>query len=206
MRISARNAAQFLIPVVDEALRHHFILTSASLRCVFYASGKDMPISSTLKFFLTYGQLSDNCWTFLREGVFQYAYSVMFTTTRSIEKQSSFSVILMLSLHLSRKGGTLNKKYKHAETEKCTASPSIATHSSQTLSSALTELSKQAQIFTATLDQNCGKEAFESFRKLLEQIKGEYIDSSSLNEDETSALGRTSNSLQNIVVNFLEGN
>ena len=179
VEISARNAAQFLVPEVDEASRHHFILTSAFVRHIFYASGKDMPISSTLKLLLVYGQVSDNCATFLREGVYQYAHSVMFTTTRSIEKQLAFSVILMLS---------------------------VVTHSSQNLFYLLTELGKQAQMFITTLDQNCGKEAFESFRKLLDQLEGEHVSSSGPNLYELSVSRRMGNTLQNIVVNLLEGN
>ena len=206
VKISARNSAQFLVPEVDDTSRHHFILTSAFVRHIFYASGKDMPISSTLKLLLVYGQVSDNCGTFLREGVFQYAHSVMFTTTRSIEKQLAFSVILMLSLHLNRKRGTVSNRdqcTKVLEDVVPSSVPVIVTLSSQNFSNLLTELGKQAQMFTTTLEQRCGKEAFESFRKLLNQLEGEIVNFSSPNLEELSVL---SNVLQNIVANLLEGN
>jgi len=206
VEISARNAAQFLVPEVDEASRHHFILTSAFVRHIFYASGKDMPISSTLKLLLVYGQVSDNCATFLREGVYQYAHSVMFTTTRSIEKQLAFSVILMLSLHLSRKRENVKKSNECFTAQGDVATSSVVTHSSQNLFYLLTELGKQAQMFITTLDQNCGKEAFESFRKLLDQLEGEHVSSSGPNLYELSFSRRMGNTLQNIVVNLLEGN
>ena len=206
VEISARNAAQFLVPEVDEASRHHFILTSAFLRLIFYASGKDMPISSTLKLLLVYGQVTDNCATFLREGVYQYAHSVMFTTTRSIEKQLAFSVILMLSLHLNRKRENVKKSDKFFTAQGDVATPPVVTHSSQNLFNLLTELSEQAQMFVTTLDQSCGKEAFESFRKLLNQLEGEHVNSSGPNLDESSVSKRMSNTLQNIIVNLLEGN
>jgi len=203
VQISARNSAQFLVPEVDEISRHHFILTSAFVQKIFYASGKDMPISSTLKLLLMYGQVPGNCGIFLREGVYLYAHSVMFTSTRSIEKQLAFAVMLMLSLYLGEKKSKKNECSVAPEDAAITSAPSVVTHSSQNLFNLLMELSKQAQIFIATLDQSCGKEAFESFRKLLNQLEGEHC---SPNLDESSVSTKMSNTLQNIIVNLLEGN
>lgn len=99
VRISATNAAQFLISLVDDATKHLFLLSQECLCDLIIASGKEMPTSSLLKLLLAYGQLPSNRSLYLAEGVFLFATKIAFQSSRDIEKKLAYAVIKMLAFH-----------------------------------------------------------------------------------------------------------
>ena len=207
VQLSARNAAQFLIPVVDISQKHFFFFTSTDIINLYNASGKDMPASSVLKLLYMYGQIPSNCELFLQEGVFYYAYSVMFQSPRATEKCLAFSVILMLSLYSQKPESIIQHEITQKESK---LSLRVATQDStdnlkSNLTDVLTGLSGQAQTFLTTLRQECGKRTFESFRALLKQLENEHIVSSSSQLHDVSISESISNVLQNVMVILLEG-
>ena len=208
VQLSARNAAQFLIPVVDASQRHCFFLTAVDVAALLNASGKDMPASSLLKLLYMYGQIPKNSELFLQEGVFYYAYSVMFQSPRAMEKRLAFSVILMLSSY--RKPEKVVQDETPQENiiiqDALTSSDDLAISvTKKSLTDILAKLSGQAQSFISTLNQECGKLTFESFRALLKGLEQDYIVSSNPQLHEASISERISNVLQNITVVLLEG-
>ena len=76
VQISARNAAQFLIPMLDDSQKCFFELSSRNTNDLINASGKGMPVSSLLKLFLAYGQLPSNCTVFLQEGKHFFPFGI----------------------------------------------------------------------------------------------------------------------------------
>lgn len=100
VQVSARNAAQFLIPCLNESVIPKFILSSKNVHDFVGALGKDMPVISSLKLFLAYGQLATNSMLFLKEGLVLHLLSIMFNQlSRRDEKIMALSVLKMLSFH-----------------------------------------------------------------------------------------------------------
>ena len=97
--MSARNTAQFLISLVDEATKHVFLLSQECLYDLIDASGIEMPTSSLLRLLLAYGQLPSNRSLYLAEGVFLFATKIAFQSSRDIEKKLAYAVIKMLACH-----------------------------------------------------------------------------------------------------------
>ena len=203
VQISARNAAQFLIPVLDDSQKCFFNLSSRNTNDLVNASGKGMPISSLLKLFLAYGQLPSNCTVFLQEGIFLYALSIMFQSSRDDEKQLAFSVVKMLSLHqnmsISEEPATGTQCTNIKETES-----TIIADSSMSLSYILSQLGSETQCFKSICSQTNakGKEMFERYRAILKQLE-EYIVSTN-NSDHQGSEDVTS-PLMNITIDLLEG-
>ena len=208
VQLSAQNAAQFLIPVVDASQRHFFFLTAADVSALLNTSGKDMPVSSLLKLLYMYGQIPKNSELFLQEGVFYYAYSVLFQSPRAMEKRLAFSVILMLSSHqkpekvVQDETPQKNIIIQGALTSNDDSAISVTKKS---LTDILAKLSEQAQSYISTLNQECGKATFESFRALLKDLEQVHIVSSNSQLHEASMSERISNVLQNITIVLLEG-
>ena len=98
VQVSARNAAQFLIPILEESKKQYFILSSRNIRDFVNASGKDMPVINSLKLLLAYGQFATNSKLFWREGIFEYLLSIMFGQSREDEKIMAVSVVKIMSL------------------------------------------------------------------------------------------------------------
>ena len=213
VRLSAQNAAQFLIPVVDSSQKHFFFLSSADVAAFLNASEKDMSASSLLKLFYMYGQIPKNSELFLQQGVFYYSYAVMFRSPRAIEKRLAFSVILMLSSSYQESEEIVKDEVTQENTATITqGTPSHADNSFTTqsvakrnLTDVLTEMSKQAQSFMTALNQDCGKATFQSFRALLKDFEKEHIVSSNSQLHEASISERISSVLQNITIVLLEG-
>ena len=208
VQLSARNASQFLIPMVDASQKHYFFLTSSDVVTFLKASDKDMPASSLLKLLYMYGQIPRNSELFLQEGVFYYAYSVMFQSSRAIEKCLAFSVILMLSSHLTSEKVVQDEVTQENVILQDTSNSiddSVATIAKRSLTDILAELNGKAQSFTATLNQECGKMTFESFRTLLKELEKEHIFSGNSQLHEVSISENVSNTLQHITVILLEG-
>lgn len=204
VRLSALNVAQFLIPVVDASQKHFFLLTAADVTALLNASEKDMPASSLLKLLYVYGQIPKNSELFLQEGVFYFAYSVMFQSPRAMEKRLAFSVILMLSSH-HKPEKVVQNGTPHEGTTLNSSNDLVATVTKKSLTDVLTELSEQAQSFLNVLNQECGKTTFESFRALLKDLEKEHIVSTNSQLHKLSISGRISNVLQNITTVLLEG-
>ena len=212
MCLSARNAAQFLIPVADPSQKHFFFLSSADVAAFLNASEKDMPASSLLKLLYMYGQIPKNSELFLQQGVFYYAYSVMFQSPRAVEKRLAFSVILLLSSSYQKSEKVVQDEITQESTATVTqdtrytnnplTTPAIA---KKNVTDILTELSEQAQSFMTALNQDCGKATFESFRALLKELEKEHIVSTNSQLHEVSISERISSVLQNVTVIFLEG-
>ena len=209
VQLSARNVAQFLIPVVDASQKHLFFLTAADVAALINASEKDLPASSLLKLLHMYGQIPENTELFLQEGIFYYAFSVMFQSPRAMEKHLAFSVILMLSSHQKPKRVVQQDKTRQENNSiQDTPNPTddvVTTVGKKSLTNVLTGLSEQAQSFLATQKQECGKQTFESFRALLKDLEKEHIVSNNLQLHEVSISERISNVLQNITTILLEG-
>jgi len=208
IQLSARNASQFLIPMVDSSQKHFFFLTSADVVAFLKASEKDMPASSLLKLLYMYGQIPRNSQLFLQEGVFYYAYSVMFQSSRAIEKRLAFSVILMLSSHLTPEKLVQDEIAQEniiVQDSSNSTDDSVPTVTKRSLTDILAELNKKAQLFITTLDQECGKMIFESFRTLLKELEKEHIISGNSQLHEPSTSENVSNLLQNITAILLEG-
>lgn len=212
VRLSARNAAQFLVPVVEDSQKHLFLLTSADVVALLNASEKDMPASSLLKLLYMYGQIPRNGELFLQEGVFHYAYSVMFQSLREMEKRLAFLVILMLSSHqklekvvqdeISQENVVLQDNPQ--DTVKPTDDSGV-TVAKRDLIHDLTELTEQSQSFMSAQSHECGKATFESFRALLKDLDKEHIVSSNSQLHEASISERVSSVLQNVTAILLEG-
>ena len=99
VRITARNTAQFLISLVDEATKHVFLLSQECLYDLIDASGIEIPTSLLLKLLLAYGQLPSNCSLYLAEGVFLFATKIAFQSSRDFEKKLAYAIIKMLACH-----------------------------------------------------------------------------------------------------------
>jgi len=99
VQVSARNAAQYLIPHLDEIQKHQFILTSKNVCDIVNIAGKDIPIISVLKLFLAYAQLGANAKLFC-EDLFYYLLHILSKTYSSEdEKITAFLVLKKISLY-----------------------------------------------------------------------------------------------------------
>ena len=203
VQISARNAAQFLIPVLDNSQKCSFNLSSRNTNDLINASGKDMPVISVLKLFLAYGQLPSNCIVFLQEGIFLYALSIMFQSSRDDEKQLAFSVVKMLSLHQNMSISEVPATDTECTNIKETKSAMVA-DLSLSLSKILSQLGSETQCFKSICSQTNpeGKELFERYRAILKQLE-EYIVST--NNSDHQKYEDVTSPLMNITIDLLEG-
>ena len=176
VQLSARNAAQFFIPtLVDESDRRRFLLNSKNICDCLSASGKDMPISSSLKLLYSFAQLPQNCDSLLRNGVHLYSAAIMFKSGRETERNIAFSLLKLLLLHKNR-GTTISEDdktiVKDAEikhTEMCKT-----VDASTSLSNILLQLSNQSHHFKTSCLQNdarSGKSVFECLEHILKQLE-----------------------------------
>ena len=204
VRLSARNVAQLLISVVDPSQKHFFFLSSTDVAAFLNASGKDLPASSLLKMLHMYGQIPRNNELFLRQGVFYYAYSVLFQSARATEKRLAFLVILMLSSSYQKPKTTETLKENNAISSQDTTHNTLTTQTTRSLTNIVTELSEQAQLFMTAQNQECGKALFESFRTSLKDLERECM-SSNLQLREASISGNISITLQDTIIALLEG-
>ena len=208
VRLSARNAAQFLIPVVEASQRHCFLLTAVDVAALLNSSGKDMPASSLLKLLYMYGQIPKNNEIFLQEGIFYYAFSVMFQSPRAMEKRLAFSVILMLSSHQKAGKVVQDDTSQENTTIQDAINPngdSVISVAKKSLTDILAKLSEQAQSYITALNQEGGKATFNSFKALLEDLEKDHIISSNTQLHEAAISERISKVLQNITIVLLEG-
>ena len=205
VRLSARNAAQFLIPVMDASQRHCFLLTAVDVAALLNSSGKDMPTSSLLKLLYMYGQIPKNSETFLQEGIFYYAFSVMFQSPRAMEKCLAFSVILMLSSHQKAEKVDTPQENTIIQDAINSNGDSVISVVKKGLTDILAKLSEQAQSYITALNQECGKATFNSFKALLEDLEKDHIISSNTQLHEAAISERISNVLQNITTILIEG-
>ena len=208
VRLSARNVAQLLIPVADQSQKHFFFLSSTDVAAFLNASGKDMPASSLLKMLHMYGQIPRNNELFLQQGVFYYAYTVLFQSARATEKRLAFLVILMLSSSYQKPEKSVQdetlQENSAISTQDTTHNTLTAQTTRRSLTDIVTELSEQAQLFMTALNQECGKAIFESFRASLKDLEREYV-SCNLQLHEASISGNISIALLDAIIVLLEG-
>ncbi len=217
VQVSARNAAQFLIPNLGEKKKKCFILSSKNIQDFINASGKDMPIISSLQLFLAYGQLVTNSVRFLKEGLVIYLLSVMFNqSSRNEEKIMAVSVVKMLSLHYQSSPKLDSSVVQSSATDvKVAVKPEpggVVKISPKVLEALdhphiLCQLDKQAKSFIATcsrtmIDHSSLKESFESFSHLLKILEKECIAS---HDREILMSSNVSNMLLNATIDLLEG-
>lgn len=207
VQISARNAAQFLIPVLDESHKRFFILSAKNVHDLINASGKSMPVISSLRFFLAYGNITANCKLFLREDIFSHAFSIMWQSSRDDEKILAVSVIQMLSIHyqeMARSGASRDYGDVASEIHNTTATAKTVIADVTNFSDILTLLVRQVLSFTAScsktdFNHSIMKEQFESFRNLLKALDVPQLHEVSVAED-------VRHGLLNIAIDLLEGN
>lgn len=143
IQVSARNAAQFLIPNLDESKKQYFILSTKNVRDFVNASGKDMPVISSLKLFLAYGQFATNSKLFLREGLFDHLLSIMFNQScRDDEKIMAVSVVKIMSL-----------QYQEMEVEHGDPKPEVDVKTSATSSEVVAECDHPKPAELSAIDQ-----------------------------------------------------
>ena len=155
-----------------------------------------------------YGQIPKNNEIFLQEGIFYYAFSVMFQSPRAVEKRLAFSVILMLSSHQKAEKVVQDDTSQDNTTIQDAINSngdSVISVAKKSLTDILAKLSEKAQSYITALNQECGKATFNSFKALLKDLEKDHIISSNTQLHEAAISERISKVLQNITIVLLEG-
>lgn len=219
IQISARNAAQFLIPCLESSAMQNFILSSKNVHDFIRASGKDMPVISSLKLLLSYCQLAANSMLFFKEGLVYYLLSIMFNqSSREDEKLMAVSVMKMLSFHYhkgtidSEAGDTIKTstitKSVLVQPNQSTCGVKIDMVAEQDLPQLLHHLDKQAKAFVAAcsrtiINQSVLKETFESFSLLLSKVQNNYVITT--HDPDILMSNNVSSTLLNVVATLFKG-
>lgn len=214
VQISARNAAQFLIPYVDKIHERYFFLNEKNIHDLVHASGRTMPVISSLKLFLAYGKIAGNCKLFLKEDLFSYAFSIMWGSSRDDEKILAVSVVKMLSIHCQATAegdsfqdhGDYDDVTAMIDSKKETAPADLAAK----LSDILAQLSRRVLSFTSNcsvkdFDHSMMREEFGAFKNSLEVLHEKYVESDEFLLQEMLVTQSVSSVLLDHVINLLEG-
>lgn len=184
VRISSRNAAQFLIPMLDESEKSSFVLSSSDVHDLLKALGRDLPTTSLFKLIIEFSRIPKNCDIFLKEGIFLYSIAVFYESGRPIEKNLAFSVMKVLVSHkLNEKNEshkqTSQRRPKFIDAETTNSSVKGLTESKLMVDSfgdlvinISSKLAEKISSFTSipvTLE-TCNANNFRSIKCLLEEL------------------------------------